>query len=94
MQRIATVGAARMAQSTHRSELILMFKRNYFGMLFGKKKKKSQVMLVFEPDACRFVRFYEGFITKNCRPGFFSKIGTFLYSFRYNMYKDKAYPGA
>ena len=64
-QRTAKVGATRIAQSTNRMELILMFKRMYFGI----KCMKTYFMLGFEPlpvDSLVFKRV----ITK--------KIGRFL----------------
>ena len=41
MPRMARVGVAGMAQKTHRTELILMFEKKCFGILFGIKFEEA-----------------------------------------------------
>ena len=66
---MASVGAARVVQNTHWTELILIYEKLYFDIFFGIKKS----MLEFEPTACRFVRFYKQVSGKVGVPLFFQK---------------------
>ena len=60
---MARAGAARMAQNTHRMELILMF----------EKRNCSLFMLGFEPATYLFGRFYRAGITEKFSSIFFEK---------------------
>ena len=56
-QRLARVGAAVMAQNTHRMDLILIFETIVLWYIFVLKYKKTWFVLGFELAVCRFGRF-------------------------------------
>ena len=60
---MARVGAAGMAQNSHKTELIFMFKKERFAIIFGIKGKTIQFMLGFKPLTVDWLDFYKGSIT-------------------------------
>ena len=69
-----------MAQNSHRTELILMFEKITFGILFGITYKKTNLMLKFEPATYRFGRFYEKLIFEGPRIDTFFKVSGIKYT--------------